>query len=522
MYNRAKTASTASFTLCLVIIFAITLILNIETSNAYPEYSYVKTLQTITAKNDYAPRQDTKFLPAQYANEIDDTQPPQIVSVTNRTTPPNYDEPVPINANVTDDVQVDTVILNYSNGTTSFNLTMTKGELYNTIIPALPWNTQVLYWIYANDTSGKWNSSETYGYGVADYDPPTISDLDIFHLPGYPECNETVAVYAKITNPENASPINLQKSQLLYWNRSLLYPPHSAKFVLTSLPPLGDWYVAEIPPFPWETQVWYRVYAEDWAENNATSGQKSYETKDSYGPAISNLSHTPNSPRYNETVTVSTNVSEPETASGISQVVLSYFNGINWNNITMTGQGTYTANIPTLSWNTIVRYKVYAHDNAENLATSDTYNYVVTDSYAPIIGNLNWNPIEPKTNTPVVVTASVSEPTKASGISLVILSYSDGFAWTNITMTASNGGYTAQIPGLKSVTFVKFKIQARDNAGNWATSKVQEYTVKASEPSISLPLILTIIALILAASAAIIAMRKLKKRPRKKILHEIS
>jgi len=493
----------------MVITLAITPILSIETSNAYSEY---------------ASRQDTKFLPAQYTNEIDDAQPPQIVSVTNITTPPNYNEPVPINVTVTDDVQVDTVVLNYSDGTTSFNLTMTKEEeLYNATIPALPWNTQVQYWVYANDTSGKWNSSGLYSYRVADYDPPTISDLDIFHLPMYPEFNETVAVYAKITNPKNASPINLQKSQLFYWNGSLLYPPYSVRFDLAPLPPLGDWYVAKIPPFPWKTQVWYSVYAEDWAKNNATSGQKSYEIKDSHGPSISNLSHTPNSPQYNETVKISTNVFEPENASGVSQVILSYFNGIKWDNITMTGQGTYTAQIPKLPWNTNVTYKVYARDKAQKLATSDTRNYIVTDSYAPTIANLNWNPKEPKTNTPVVVTAFVSEPATASGTSLVILSYGDGFTWTNITMTPSNGVYTAQIPGFKNATYVKFRIHAKDNAGNSATSPVQEYMVKPSEPSISLPptfIIIIIIVLILVAATAIIARRKSKKR-RSKYLREI-
>jgi hypothetical protein len=509
MHNRAESVRISSFVLCAVIIFVAALSLNMKIGISHVEDSYVRTLQSNVAKHDIVHFQETELLFARYAQEINDTEPPQIISVTNVTTPPNYDEPMPIEANVTDDVQVDTVTLNYSNGTAWFNLTMIKGEFYNATIPGLPWNTQVSYKVYANDTSGKWSISELYGYRVADYDPPIVSN--IYHFPWYPEYNDTVEVYAQITKSENASPI--RNIRLHYWNGST----HSVQFYFN--PGIG-FYVAEIPPLPWNTNVLYWVYAEDWAGNNATEprpgeDQKGYLVADSHGPSISNLTHAPSSPQYNGTVTVSANVSEPQTASGIYQVILSYFNGSKWQNVTMTGQDIYTAHILTFPWNTLVQYKVYARDNADNLAISDILNYRVTDSSAPNIGNLDWNPKEPKTNTPVVVTASVSEPAKASGISLVTLSYYDGVAWANITMTLSNGVYTAQIPGFKSATDAKFTIYARDNAGNLATSLVQEYTVEASEPPLSLPLIVTIIVLILAVPVAIMAMRRLKKRPRK-------
>jgi hypothetical protein len=493
MHNKAKTIRTASFILFAAIIFSTALSPTLGNQ------------QTSSATREAVDGSISIF-----------SNSPTIWSVTNVTRPPNYNESVLIEANVTGDVQVDTVILNYSDGTTWFIVMMIKGEVYNATIPSLPWNTHVSYSVRANDISGNWSISELHGYTVADYDPPIISN--IYHYPWYPEYNDTVQVYANITKPENASPIHNDRVKLHYWNGST----HTVQFH----PNLDGFYVAEIPPMPWRTNVLYWIYAEDWAENNATEpepgeDQKDYSVSDSYGPTISNLEHSPDSPQYNETVKVSTNVSEPQTASGVYQVVLSYFSGSQWQNVTMTGPDTYTADIPTLSWNTLVQYKIYACDNAENWIISETHNYRVTDSYAPIIESLDWSPKEPKTNTPVVVTASVSEPDKASGTSLVTLSYNDGFAWTNITMTTNNSVYTAQIPTFESTTHIEFRIYARDNAGNWATSLVQEYTVEASEPPISLPLIITIIALILAAPVAIIAIRKLRKRPRK-YLHEVN
>jgi hypothetical protein len=505
MHNKAKTIRTAFFILFTVIIFSTTL---------------SPTLGNRQANS--ATREAVDDSVSIFSNS------PTIWTVTNVTRPPNYNESMPIEANVTDDLEVSTVILSYSNGTTWRNVTMAEEipttGLYNAAIPAFPWPTHVEYMVYTNNTAGEWSSSPLYGYYVADYYPPIIQTF--FHfgkttLRANPECNETVLVYANATSEaENASPI--YKVKLYYWNGSLLHPPLSQDFELIEL-----WYVAEIPPLPWNTQVWYRVYVEDWAinattgkGNSAVSETKSYQVLDSYGPTISNLEHSPDSPQYNETVRVSTNVSEPQIASGVYQVVLSYFSGSQWQNVTMIGQDTYTADIPTLPWNTLVQYKIYACDNAENWIISETHNYRVTDSYAPIIESLDWSPKEPKTNMPVIVTASVSEPAKASGTSLVTLSYNDGFAWINITMTTNNGVYTGQIPVFESTTHIEFRIYARDNAGNLATSLVQEYTVEASEPPISLPLIITIIALILAVPVAIIAMRKLKKRPRK-YLHEI-
>jgi hypothetical protein len=505
MHTKAKRIT--SFVLWAAIIFVTIFSLNIKTSNTHLEDLHIKTSAPDDAKHDTVYRQKTELLLAQHTEQINDTEPPNIIGVTNVTTPPNYDEPMPIEANVTDNVQVDTVILEYSNGTAWFNLTMTKVEFYNATIPGLPWNTQVSYKIYANDTSGKSSVSELYSYGVADYTPPVVSN--IYHYPFYPEYNDTVDVYAQVTKPENASPIS--NVRLHYWNGST----HSVQFYFN---PGTGFYVAEIPPIPWNTNVLYWVYAEDWAGNNVTEpkpgeDQKGYLVSDSHEPSISNLTHTPSSPQYNKTVMVSAYVSEPQTASGVYQVILSYYNGSTWQNTTMTGQDTYTAHIPTLPWNTLVQYKVYARDNADNLATSKTLSYRVTDPYAPNIGTLDRNPKEPKTNTPIVATASVSEPAKASGISLVTLSYYDGVAWSNVTMTLSNGVYTAQIPGFKSATDAKFKVYAKDNAGNLATSLTQEFTVEAPEPPLSLPIIVTIIAIIIAVPIAIMATRKLKKRP---------
>ncbi|MFH1064083.1 MAG: hypothetical protein V1729_03315 [Candidatus Woesearchaeota archaeon] len=80
-----------------------------------------------------------------------------------------YGATVEIAANVTDNIQVSTVIaqIQYPNGTlANFTLTPTIGAKYNTsfVTPSIPGAYQVR--IFANDTSGNWNSTVTTSFTV--------------------------------------------------------------------------------------------------------------------------------------------------------------------------------------------------------------------------------------------------------------------------------------------------------------------------------------------------------------------
>ena len=76
-------------------------------------------------------------------------------------------EAVLIDADVTDETGVDTVILSYFNGTAWTNITMTwTGSEYHGVIPALAAGTIVYYKFYANDTLGFSAVSSTFSYTV--------------------------------------------------------------------------------------------------------------------------------------------------------------------------------------------------------------------------------------------------------------------------------------------------------------------------------------------------------------------
>ena len=67
--------------------------------------------------------------------------------------------------------------------------------------------------------------------------------------------------------------------------------------------------------------------------------------------------------------------------TAVATVILSYYNGTAWNNVTMVYNGThYEGTIPQLSAGTEVTFRIYAVDTLGNWAVSDDYTYIVQSS----------------------------------------------------------------------------------------------------------------------------------------------
>jgi subtilisin family serine protease len=98
---------------------------------------------------------------------------------------------------------------------------------------------------------------------------------------------------------------------------------------------------------------------------------------DTNGPTIGSHNRMPFTPNSTESVILNVAVSDP---SGVDIVILSYYNGTTWQNITMVLTGAYyEATIPPYPNGTAVSYRFYANDTLNNWSTSATYSYTVTD-----------------------------------------------------------------------------------------------------------------------------------------------
>jgi hypothetical protein len=207
-------------------------------------------------------------------------------------------------------------------------------------------------------------------------------------------------------------------------------------------------------------------------------------------PEIISVTRYPEIPNYDQSVTITAQVIKGY--ADIESVILSYkIDCTSWINVTMNlDDGFYVASIPAQPYNTVVYYKVYASDTAGRSDVSELFSYVVGDFVPPVISNVIQVPNsqlppnkQPEKCTPVMsniievpnspypyeivkVSAKVTEPAEASGVKNVTLWYTTTGSWSFTDMVMQDGVWTANIPGQSGGLYVKFFVEAFDNAGN--------------------------------------------------------
>jgi len=393
----------------------------------------------------------------------EDQKPPTIVSVLRIPETPNYDETVTIMAQVIDEKSgVESVILSYQlNSASWINVTMNLDDgLYVAEIPPQPYNTTVSYMVYASDKADNLATSETIPYIVGDFYPPTITLIE--HVPASPNYNETVAVFANITEPPEASGVK---------NVTLLYKTNS-DWQPTEMTFETNRYTGVIPASPPETVVHYKIRALDNAGNWVDSDVHSYLVADTYLPLA--------------------RIDAPSHGSYLAGMVTIkvYMYDDNFDRAelkiedTLVKQWTSTG-LHIYDWNTsapeypdgVYIIQVTAYDKSENFDEETVA--VILDNTSPMIGVPTWNPEEPLAYEEVNISVWVNECGCASGIKNVTLWYRTDNEWTPLEMVMPNGLWTATIPGQDADVNVKFYIEAYDNVGNGAKTLTYNYTVKA-------------------------------------------
>jgi len=210
--------------------------------------------------------------------------------------------------------------------------------------------------------------------------------------------------------------------------------------------------------------------------------------EDITGPDIANILRTPVAPNYDQDVVVSANITDNV---AVDKALLSYTYDSTWHNVSMNqSDDIFNATIPSQPYGTSVEYKIFANDTNGNWANSSTYSYTVRDFVAPGIVEVQWIPTCPghyipssiaRTNEPILVSANITEPIKASGVKKVLFSYRvDSGEWLNSTMTynATRSLWNFVIAGQPGNNIIEFYIKAYDNAGNMNTSTSYFFTVK--------------------------------------------
>ncbi|MFX1509575.1 MAG: hypothetical protein ACFFBR_04625 [Promethearchaeota archaeon] len=230
-------------------------------------------------------------------------------------------------------------------------------------------------------------------------------------------------------------------------------------------------------------------------------------------PTIEDVYLNPTAPTDDHWVVVTGDISDDAL---IDTVILSYYNGSQWINVTMSGrpskQANFTAAIPPFPERAVIDYKLYVNDT-QNAWDNITLQYTVADS-PPVISFINYLPRNPTTNNPVTINATVIDGT---GVSSVQLQYSyDGIIWLppQDMTSVGNDVYQVVLPPypqlLQSHEFraVLFRISATDVYDNIRESANLAYQVQGTLPTLNPANTLLIIAFVGIAGVAIILLYK--------------
>lgn len=183
-----------------------------------------------------------------------DVNPPEVEMLTS-TEEVYYDQDCVIRIRAYDESGIESAILRYEYDGNYYEVPMSSvGEdIYEGIIPRLPYGTTVKYQIIVEDTVGNVYESPEYMYTVGDPYPPQIQNI---HW-SYDEDQAQLVITADVYEPEDASGVKLVKVLYTYKGISL-----EAEMTYN-----GTTYVATIDLSSGVSPLKFKVYAEDYAGN---------------------------------------------------------------------------------------------------------------------------------------------------------------------------------------------------------------------------------------------------------------
>ncbi len=390
-----------------------------------------------------------------YSYQVIDKQAPNFVDIWQDTSAPFYNESLTVYANVTDDSGVNQVILSYSidGGLSWTNISMTFNDIWNASIPPQSADTNITYFLYAEDGFGNWATSNQSWYVVLDYPYPEIIEVAI--SPNSPTELDEVSINLTISDTSLVIQVILSYSidkGSTWTNTTMVYSTN---------------YTANISPQTAGTTVQFMFYIQDTIGRWTYSVVYNYTvgSNDSSPPTVSTRI-SPSIPTSDDLVIVSANVDDP---NGISQVILSYStdSGSSWTNVSMNdlGNGTYTGIIPNQPDDTTVLYRVYAADAFGNWEITSIESYTVDDSYVSV--DVIWSIADYGSQGFVTIVANITDGSQVSYATL-FYTKNNWTAYFVVNYTYSQDTYTWTF-WIQNNETILFKIVICETSGKTTT-----------------------------------------------------
>ncbi|EMR74686.1 nitrous oxidase accessory protein [Thermoplasmatales archaeon SCGC AB-540-F20] len=284
-----------------------------------------------------------------------DTNPPEITNVNAQPNPQNEGGYVNITCDVTDNIAVDTVMVNitYPDAST-INTSMLEGSYYfNTTYTQIGTYS---YFIWANDTNENSITSTTYTFTIQDSTLPEISN--VADTPDPQEVGGHVNITCDVTD-------NIAVDTVMV---NITYP--DASTINTSMLE-GSYYYNST--YSMVGTYSYFIWAQDSNGNVDTSATFTFNIQDTTPPEITNVIDTPDPQEVGGYVNITCDVTDNVEVDTVtvditypdaSSVNVSMLEGSYYYNTIYTQTGTYT-------------YFIWANDTYDNSDISTTYNFEI-------------------------------------------------------------------------------------------------------------------------------------------------
>ncbi|UCG68475.1 MAG: hypothetical protein JSV09_11765, partial [Thermoplasmata archaeon] len=383
---------------------------------------------------------------------IQDTDGPLLSNLNDIPDPQENGGYVNISVDVIDDMAVDEIWLNitYPNGTW-INTRMEKGAgdtwFYNMTYDALG---DYSYIIWANDTSGNWNSTITEIFTIIDTDGPVLSNPN--DTPDPQENGGNVNITVDVADDVAVDEVWIN-----------ITSPNGSWINVTMNPGLGDEWFFDTP-FTELGIYQYIIWANDTSSNWNKTGANTFTIQDVDGPVFLIVNDFPDPQEVDGFVNITTDIWDDVAVDEV-WINIIYPNG-SWINVSMfQGLGDewfYEANYTDLG---TYFYTIFANDTSNNWnATGPRTFDIKIDIIPPLLLNASDFPDPQITGGYVNITVEAVDDT-ALGVVLLNITNPGGNS-INVSMILGLGNKwyyntTYSIPGLYS-----YIIWANDTSDN--------------------------------------------------------
>ncbi|TFG08700.1 hypothetical protein EU538_06610 [Candidatus Thorarchaeota archaeon] len=333
-----------------------------------------------------------------------DITPPTVISVGRHPVDVEYGEFVEVEANVTDNALLSSVFCKYEIGgwTDPDYVLMSEQPSgnYTAAIGPFVYSDTVSFTVYANDSAGNDIETVVDMFSIGDSVSPQLQDH--WRNATTPGAGQDVLVTIDVIEPTGSSGVD---KVILNWTTNLWLSYTETLMALD-----GAVYSGVIPGQPLDTDVVYHIFANDTAGNTNITMGFNYTTieAEQNPPDIGTPTRDPSSVDANEQVNIAVMVTDD---TDVDLVILSYYNGSSWTNLTMSGSNDeYSGIIPGLPGGTEVTYRIYAKDILGNWAVSSDYSYTVQQGTTTTTTSTSTTTTTTSTSTSTSTTTTPTSP----------------------------------------------------------------------------------------------------------------